>query len=366
MRVISWNVQGAKRTQVLLELQFLKRTYKPDIIFLLETMVNERNILQLLPRIGFEHFDFVAPNNHSGGLAVLWHNTNVHASLLNKDHRAIHMLVHDHISNHKVIIGGIYAPAQQREKAAFWNHLYRLNGVMNLPWCLIGDFNEMATPIEKRGGRLPSDSSFERLNDFLNTINASTVPNNGSLFTWKKRIHTHLIYERLDRVIGRSDWNTLFPEAVVVHGSFTCSDHCPIILIDSIPRLQRKNFPFRFQNYWSQYQQVQHIVQRQWRNPMAGTSMFSLVQRLKRLKQPLKEWAHTSLRNNHQRLSTNTQKIQQVETQLLDQPESHRLHSWLKRLLVQREKLLLFRQKYWDRFKRKKWLVDGDRNSSYF
>jgi len=28
--------------------------------------------------------------------------------------------------------------------------------------------------------------------------------------------------------------------------------------------------------------------------------------------------------------------------------------------------LLLFNQKYWDRFKRKKWFVDGDRNSRYF
>ena len=149
MRVISWNVQGAKRTQVLLELQFLKRTYKPDIIFLLETMVNERNILQLLPRIGFEHFDFVTPNNHSGGLVVLWHNTNVHASILRKEQRAIHMLVHDVSTNQEVIISGIYAPAQQRDKDVFWTQLYHLNEVLNLPWCLIGDFNELAAPNEK-------------------------------------------------------------------------------------------------------------------------------------------------------------------------------------------------------------------------
>ena len=133
-----------------------------------------------------------------------------------------------------------------------------------------------------------------------------------------------------------------------------------------MPRQQRKNFPFRFQNYWSQYQQVQHIVQMQWRSQPPGTNMFVLTQKLKWLKQHLKEWAHTSLRNNHQRVSTITQKIQLVEAQLINQSDSHRLNSWLKRLLVQREKLMLFNQKYWDRLKRKKWLVDGDRNSSYF
>ena len=95
MKVISWNVQGAKRSQVLLELQFLKRTQKPNIVFLLETMVNEQNSLRILPRLGFEFYDFVIPNNHSGGLAVLWHNTNTPASILRKEQRAIHMLVHD-------------------------------------------------------------------------------------------------------------------------------------------------------------------------------------------------------------------------------------------------------------------------------
>ena len=92
------------------------------------------------------------------------------------------MLVHDLSTNQEVIISGIYAPAQQRDKDVFWNQLYRLNEVMNLPWYLIGDFNELAAPTEKRGGRLPSDSTFTRLNDFMNTINASTLPTNGSLY----------------------------------------------------------------------------------------------------------------------------------------------------------------------------------------
>ena len=36
----------------------------------------------------------------------------------------------------------------------------------------------------------------------MDTINASSIPVNGLVLTWKKRIHTHLIYERLDIAIG--------------------------------------------------------------------------------------------------------------------------------------------------------------------
>ena len=67
MRIISWNVQGTKKTQALQEILFLKRTHKPQIMFLLETLVNKANILDILPKLGFEHFDYVEPVNHSGG-----------------------------------------------------------------------------------------------------------------------------------------------------------------------------------------------------------------------------------------------------------------------------------------------------------
>ena len=48
------------------------------------------------------------------------------------------------------------------------------------------------------------------------------------------------------------------------------------------------------------------------------------------------------------------------------QPDSPRLNTWLNQLLVQREKLLLFNQKYWENLKRKEWLVHEDRNLRYF
>ena len=43
--------------------------------------------------MGFDHFDYVELFNHSGGLAALWDNGIIHASVLKKEQRAIHMLV---------------------------------------------------------------------------------------------------------------------------------------------------------------------------------------------------------------------------------------------------------------------------------
>jgi len=94
--------------------------------------------------------------------------------------------------------------------------------------------------------------------------------------------------------------------------------------------------------------------------------MFILTQKLKQTKQHLKERSRNFLGNNHERLSLNAQKIQIVEEKLINQPDSHRLNSWMNRLLVRREKLLVFNQKYWGNFTRKEWLINGDRNSRFF
>jgi len=53
-------------------------------LFLLETMVNEKNLLRIVPNLGFDHFDYVLPSSHSGGIVVLWCNNSIHASVLLK------------------------------------------------------------------------------------------------------------------------------------------------------------------------------------------------------------------------------------------------------------------------------------------
>jgi len=78
MKIISWNVQGLKGVQVMQEITFLLRIHKPNMLFLIETLVNESNLLRFLPKLGFAHFDYILPLNHyilplnhSGGIAVL-------------------------------------------------------------------------------------------------------------------------------------------------------------------------------------------------------------------------------------------------------------------------------------------------------
>ena len=84
----------------------------------------------------------------------------------------------------------------------------------------------------------------------------------GRSFTWKKRIYEHIVYEKLDRAIGRHDWCCQYPHSSVVTGPFTCSDHSYIMLNTNPDQVSVHKSLFRYQPHWSSYGDVQRIVRK--------------------------------------------------------------------------------------------------------
>lgn len=76
-----------------------------------------------------------------------------------------------------------------------WLNLIDINhNKQNLPWIVLGDFNAVLPPNNKKGG-VPLSYNDYKL--FLNCVNDSElieIPISGSPFTW----HKHDVHERLD------------------------------------------------------------------------------------------------------------------------------------------------------------------------
>lgn len=51
---------------------------------------------------------------------------------------------------------GLYAPKQNNEKGYFWNDLASFFSTLQMPWCFIGDFDELLQISDKNGGNLGS------------------------------------------------------------------------------------------------------------------------------------------------------------------------------------------------------------------
>ena len=166
-------------------------------------MVNEQNMELIVRHLGFLQYDTVPTFNHGGEIWCLWNPINIEVNVISKENRAIHYHVIEKVNNKQFILLAIYAHAQEKNKDSFCQHLKQLNNSINLPWCIMDDFNEMLCSSDKVEGVPLTIFRTRRLNDFLNHTRSSDANVQGRVFTWKKILRGQLVCENLDRVIFR-------------------------------------------------------------------------------------------------------------------------------------------------------------------
>jgi len=110
MKVVHWNIQGAKKPQLRLEVGFINRTIRPDILFLIETMVTKHHADQIIRTLGFSHYEKIPVENHFAGIWCLWNSINIDVTIMAKEPRAIHSHVMDKINTKQCLLTAIYAP----------------------------------------------------------------------------------------------------------------------------------------------------------------------------------------------------------------------------------------------------------------
>jgi endonuclease/exonuclease/phosphatase family metal-dependent hydrolase len=96
----------------------------------------------------------------------------------------------------------------------------------NLPWVILGDFNEILYSHQKEGGNPRSQHYMQAFRDAINGYNLEDIGFSGDPFTWRRG----RIRERLDRVLASSAWTTMHLDAALMHLESMHSDHSPILL----------------------------------------------------------------------------------------------------------------------------------------
>lgn len=95
---------------------------------------------------------------------------------------------------------GFYECPERSRRRESWNVLTDLADKSRLPWCVIGDFNDMMYIDEKRGEK---DHPYQLLDGLTRTVLECGLWDlgfTGEKFTWEKsRGHNNWIQERLDR-----------------------------------------------------------------------------------------------------------------------------------------------------------------------
>jgi len=154
----------------------------------------------------------------------------------------------------------IYAPPQNADKEEFWKILEDKIVSSCLPAIVVGDFNEIDSLRDKRGGQIPDQTRFRRLRNLKDRAELEDLPLGGNPFTWRQiRKGRETIYERLDRILVSNQIKIWFPEVRTQHHAFSSSDHCKISCELKVIEEQRGR-PFKLEKMWMLRKDYESLV----------------------------------------------------------------------------------------------------------
>ena len=159
--------------------------------------------------------------------------------------------------------------------------------IPNKPWAVIGDFNIVR-------GRAISFNKLKDMNDCIDKCGPSDFRNIGRNLTWNnKNLGAGRITGRLDRALVNNEWIDLLPNSYYAYLNCASSDHCPILL-HLLPKMDSGPKPFKYFNYWRNYEGYEGIIANAWNIQVHGNPLYQLISKLKGLKQALKAWSKSS------------------------------------------------------------------------
>lgn len=236
---------------------------QPNIVFLCEILCKTEQVERVKDLLSFEGAITVESQGHSGGIALLWRNKNeVILNSLSKNHIDVVVELKDW---NKFRLTGIYGEPNRAKRQETWDLIRNLNTQSNLPWCLIGDMNNVSSQEDKRGGRLYPQWLIQGFQRVIDDCNLHDMQLEGYQFTWEKCYNSSEWVEvRLDRALVSHSFMNQFVDAKLTNLMISTSDHSPILLEPFQLTRNRGLKKFRFENAWLRDPTCQKIVQQTW------------------------------------------------------------------------------------------------------
>lgn len=108
----------------------------------------------------------------------------------------------------------IYGCLIVAEKKQLWSSLCSASGMHDLPWILIGDFNQFLFLNERTKWGIINFNNCNQMRECMNHCQLIDLGTSGLKFTWWKKIdRLNFTRERLDRAVANEAWRTIFPHA---------------------------------------------------------------------------------------------------------------------------------------------------------
>ena len=209
---LAWNCRGINNPRAVRVVCEMVRSHRVDILFLIETISHAKKIEEIRRKLGFEGAFAVDREGPGGGLAALWRKNSL-CSVVGFSLNFINLRIEDGV-HPKWRFTCFYGFPERSRRRDSWELLRSLAGRSNLPWCIIGDFNDLLRLEDKVGGSEHPEGLFRGFGNAISDCALHEIALLGSQYTWERGRGTdRWVKERLDRAFGTDGWMNQFPNA---------------------------------------------------------------------------------------------------------------------------------------------------------
>ncbi|XP_058724631.1 uncharacterized protein LOC131596087 [Vicia villosa] len=227
--MVSWNVRGLNKVGKIKEICSRLHEIKPTVMILLESRVKREKVDMVRDKLHLtDHFVDNYGDLENGRIWVGWNGMKVEVQLVLNSSQLVHCREIEKI--HKSITG---------------------------PWCVIGDFNNIARAHDRIGGKLVTEKEYIDMQNMMMKTGLSEMDSSWDYFTWFNKHTIDPIYSRIDRLI-----------------------------VEDKPKRQ-----FRFSNCLEDMVGFNDVVHNSWKQNIGGTPMMVLWKKLKRLQNVLRRFS---------------------------------------------------------------------------
>jgi hypothetical protein len=221
----------------------------------------------------------------SGGLAVMWKDT-INCRVMNYSRNFVNLIVKEK-EEEEWRLTCYYGYPERGRRGQAWNLLRELRDMSELPWCIIGDFNDLLAQADKRGTHPHPNWLCNGFRSAVCDCDLTDIQLEGYPYTWiKSRGSPSVIEERLDRAMANSQWLMTYPGVKLVNLISSHSDHSPILLQNSFVISNGRTYSFRFENSWLKEEDIDEVVQESWGREHGAY----IISRTSRCAEKLKWW----------------------------------------------------------------------------
>ena len=236
-----------------------------------------------------------------------------------------------------------------------------LANLHDLPWALMGDFNEVLLEEEKSGGNLVCLKRVKAIKECRDACHVMDLGFSGPKFTWSNKRETgDLIQCRLDRCWANPEWKEFYSKANVTHLARVNFDHCPLVLNLNPNMGNVFDRPFRFQSIWLNHKEFPMVVRATWEGQdirLKGAILDFTVK--------AQRWNNEVFRNVFDKKKKITAKLLDTQKALASYPNPFLIN--LQNQLSEEYNLILqMEEEIWAMKVRTNWIILGERNTSYF